>query len=349
MAMKSSWKRPWGWIVVAALALVTAYAGTRITAPDTLAIHGIRPEGVMGTDCDLRLRAPLGAREKAAGALEDAETRVRALEARFSTYIEASEVSRLNAAPGGAHPVSPELLDVVWLSLDVNMKSDGAFDPTCRPLVQLWKACEGELEPPTPVEILEARGESSWALFRPAKGMIEKGGASAQLDLGGIAKGYAIDQATEILERSGLPGGMVDIGGDLRVFGKGPGPGDAWPVEVRHPVSGRRPLFQLRVKDVAVCTSGDYQRFVVIGGRRYSHIIDPRTGRPAAVACSVTVIAPTAAEADAWATALSVLGPEGLARIEEQRGVEACVVTGEGDALETAFSSGFRSFLAEQR
>ncbi|HBO43241.1 MAG TPA: hypothetical protein DD670_04760, partial [Planctomycetaceae bacterium] len=151
-----------------------------------------------------------------------------------------------------------------------------------------------------------------------------KHAATAQVDLGGIAKGYAIDRALAAVRAAGTEGGLIDVGGDVAVFGKPP-KGSFWPVDVRNPF-GPGVLTRLHIVEGAVCTSGDYARFQTIEGRRYSHIIDPRTGRPAWSVPSVTVIAPSAVTADIWATALSVLGPEGLERLPGD--VEAILIEG---------------------
>jgi len=150
----------------------------------------------------------------------------------------------------------------------------------------------------------------------------------------------------------GLVGGLVDVGGDVRCFGRRQD-GRAWRVGIRNPFKPEAAdlLAMLRVTDRAVCTSGNYFRFVEIGGRRYSHIIDPRPGpnmgMPADAIPSVTVLAPTAAVADAWATALSVLGPEGLALLQHDSGVEAMVVTGGPEDYQTHSTGGLAQFMAE--
>jgi thiamine biosynthesis lipoprotein len=149
-----------------------------------------------------------------------------------------------------------------------------------------------------------------------------------RVDLGGIAKGYAVDKAIEAMREARVAGGMVDVGGDLRCFGRPPA-GQTWSVQVRDPfASGVLGKFQL--KGSAVCTSGGYTRFVEIDGRRYGHIVDPRTGLPVDHVASVTVVAPTALAADVWATALSVHGQRGLEMLPE--GAEALLVTGNASA-----------------
>jgi thiamine biosynthesis lipoprotein len=131
------------------------------------------------------------------------------------------------------------------------------------------------------------------------------------IDLDGIAEGYAMDRAAEVLQRADVEGGTVDVGGDLRCFGRAPA-GAGRPLDIRNPFAAAN-RGALAVGDGAVCISGSYARFSVIAGTRYGHILDPRTAWPAEVVPSATVVAPAAMTADVWATALSVLGAEGRA------------------------------------
>jgi thiamine biosynthesis lipoprotein len=171
-----------------------------------------------------------------------------------------------------------------------------------------------------------------------------------KLDLGGIAKGFAIDLAIEAVKDANCAGAMVDAGGDVRVFGKPPRGQQYWSVGLQDPAAARQTpdsgelLMVFRLKNEAVATSGDYQRFELIGGQRYSHIIDTATGKGAGGFSSVSVIAEEATTADALATAVSVLGIEkGLSFIESMDGVEAAVL-GKGKT-EVVFSDGARKFI----
>jgi len=327
-----------------------------------------RIDGLMGTTAMLAaVVAPRHAAE-AEPLLREAEQTLRRVEARMSTWLDDSETGRLNAAPAGRHvPLSPEVLGLLRTARQAAVDTGGAFDVTCRPLIELWREAGKTGRLPTDAELAAARAASSWDLIElDAKRLSVKGsdpldirgrtplrigskGAvkrsdTARVDLGGIAKGYAIDRALDVLKRDGrLEGGLVDVGGDLACFGQPPS-GDRWVVDVQNPF-GAGVLLRLRIPGGAVCTSGGYARYVEIAGRRYSHILDPRTGRPADAARSVTVVAPTAVTADVWATALSVLGVEGLARLPE--GVEALVVEGAEDAPRVRSTPGFRGLLEQ--
>ncbi len=284
---------------------------------------------VMGTDCTLVAVVPFRRQADAEALLAEAETTLRAAEARMSTWLADSELGRLNAAAAGKEvPLSPQTLEVLRAAREAHLQTGGAFDVTCRPLIELWRhtACEQAVAHIClkPWELAQARARSNWQLIRLTGTGAVKRTPAVRLDLGGIAKGYAIDRAAEVLRAAGVIGGMVDVGGDLLCFGR-PLAGETWPVDVKNPSAPGR-LVQLRLREGAVCTSGNYARFTEIAGKRYSHIIDPRTGWPAETALSVTVVAPTAMTADIWATALSVLGPEGFERLPE--GVEALMVFG---------------------
>jgi thiamine biosynthesis lipoprotein len=154
-----------------------------------------------------------------------------------------------------------------------------------------------------------------------------------RLDLGGIAKGYAVDKAVEAMQTCGAIGGMVDLGGDIRCFGAPLKGRTHWVIGLQNPnsdkdIAGRDVMLKLQLANGAVATSGDYQQFVLIEGKRYSHIINRKTGTSTEGLSSVTIIANNATDADALATALSVMGAEkGLALIEKLPGTEAILIT----------------------
>jgi len=260
----------------------------------------------------------------------------------MSAWLTKSEISRLNRAAAGEDvALSPETLTVLQVARRAALETDGAFDATCRPVIELWREAAKRGRLPSDTEMGEARAASSWDLIELTDGGARKRADSARVDLGGIAKGYGIDQAVEAMRKAEVLGGLVDVGGDLRCFGQPP-EGSFWTVDVRDPFGEGR-LGELGVWGAAVCTSGDYARFVEIEGRRYSHIVDPRSGRLAEAASSVTVVAQTAMEADVWATALSVLGREGIERLPG--GVEAMLVIGKADDYEMICTPGFTEMM----
>lgn len=305
---------------------------------------------VMGTTCRL---IGVGPEDKVDEALRAALAELQAVDAAMSTYRSDSELSRLNAAPAGVDtPLSKPTLSVLHAAQEMGGLTGGAFDITIRPLSKLWAAAAENDAIPTEEEIQAVRQHVGFAKIEVGRGAARKTVDGLEISLDAIAKGYAIDRALEAMKNRGVAAGLVDVGGDIRCFGV-PLDAPAWRCAVQNPWSDDSlSIFLTPVsekKGLAVCTSGDYRRFVTIGGKRYSHILDPRTGRPTEAATSVTVISPDAMTADAWATALSVLGPdEGLPLVEEEPDVEALLITGDSAAPKLHRSSGFDQTIPEE-
>ena len=303
-----------------------------------------RCQAVMGTTCTLAAVVEPEKRAHARQVLQEAEATLRSAEARMSSWLEDSEIGRLNSAGAGQEvSLSPQTLEVLRTARRANAQTAGAMDVTCRPLIELWRAAGRRGVVPTKSELADARAASNWELIELTDSGAKKRRATARVDLGGIAKGWAIDRAADVLREAGLSGGMVDVGGDLVCFGKPPD-GGRWPVDVKNPLDSG-PVAKLRLSGGAVCTSGGYARFTEIAGRRYSHIIDPRTGQPAEAALSVTVVAHDAVTADVWATALSVLGTAGLKKLPD--GVEAMMMAVSKEDHRIVCTIGFRRVLEE--
>ena len=318
-------------IVVAGAAGV--WAGAR--PGDSLVTATSHPLAVMGTGCTLTVVVPREKKATARKALAKAEAALRRIEALMSTYRDDSEVRRLNGASAMQRvALSPETLEVLRTARRFAEVTGGAFDATAAPLFRLWKRCAERDRLPTQDELATARAASRWDAFTLLADGAVKANSRAEVDLGGIAKGYAIDRAVETMKAAGCVGGLVDVGGDIRCFGTKPG-GHPWRIAVRAPW-GRPHAGVLELESAAVCTSGDYLRFVQIKSKRYSHIIDPRSGMPVDTTPSVTVIAPDATTADSLATAISVLGPKkGLDLVNSLKGVE-CLLMVRGSAGQTS-------------
>lgn len=304
----------------------------------------------MGTECEL---AVVASKVRASWALTRAEDALRNVESLMSVHIKASELSRFNAGDKGEYRFSPELMKVLHAAGRFHEQTDGAFDVTCYPLIQLWKRCKADGRLPSEAEIAEARKLVGMKHLRIGSDGVTKLTDGVMVDLGGIAKGYAIDRAIEAMIEAGAEGGLVNVGGDLRCFGTDED-GKPWPVKIRHPFDKSHICATLSVTEASVATSGDYHRYFEISGKRYSHIVDPRTGQtlPQGHAPSVTVISlpvadtpPSAAAADAWATAISVLGLAGIKLIDKHPGLEAMIITGTPDKHEIHMSKGFKSLL----
>lgn len=241
-----------------------------------------------------------------------------------------SELSRLNNATVGTPiAVSPPLRDVLELALKYAALTDGAFDPTVGPILKLWGFHGGPVPGALPTEaqlsaVLAQTGFRNVVVTNSSATILVPG---VQVDLGGIAKGYAVDAAYERLVASGATNILVNLGGNMRCGGlsgrRGP-----WRVGVRNPFDGEKLVGTLLLSDgLAVATSGNYERFVTIRGERYAHIIDPRTGYPVKGMAGVTVVSRSATEADAMSTSLFVLGPEGAgSAMRRTPGCEALLI-----------------------
>ncbi|MDP6543417.1 MAG: FAD:protein FMN transferase [Phycisphaerae bacterium] len=303
------------------------------------------PIGIMGTETELTIIARDSQHDKAIAALRSAEQALREVEAKMSSWMEESELSQFNKAPAGKPAkLSETTMGLLRLSAQLAKQTDGAFDVTCRPILQIWRGAKKSKRLPADRQIAVAIGQCGWDKIELLADSASKKVDGAGIDLGGIAKGFGIDRAVKALEAAGLTGGMVNVGGDVRCFGQR-GDGGKWRIGVRSPFDGDPTFAIIKLSAGAVCTSGNYERYFEIDSKRYSHIVDPRTGRPVSMAPSVTVVAPTATAADAWATALSVLGAAGLELIDENSGLEAMLVIGGPKEYRLVMTPGFAKLL----
>jgi len=306
-----------------------------------------RPVRIMGTRTELIAVAPASRNRRIFSALSAAEQALRDVEARMSQHIDASELSRLNAARAReVCKLSGATLDLLRLCRDITGQTDGAFDATCRPILQVWRKAGKTKRLPADADLAGAIRQSGWDKIELLAGGARKTVDGAGADLGGIAKGFGIDRAIDAMRNASAAGGLVNVGGDVRCFGRREKEG-RWLVGIRGPFDGRRDFAVVQLTDAAVCTSGNYERFFEIDGKRYSHIVDPRTGRTVDCAPSVTVVAPTAAVADAWATALSVLGEAGLKLLPEDGGIEAMLVIGTPEEYHVRLTPGLERLFAK--
>jgi len=288
---------------------------------------------VMGTFARIIALAP--DRSTAEKCIDAAVTEINAVDELMSDYKEDSEISQVNAgASDRPVRVSESTFEVLQKSLEFSKLTDGAFDVTVGPLVKLFRVARDTGKAPRPEQIAGAKAKVGYEklVLNDEEKTIRFTVEGMSLDLGGIAKGYAIDRAIQAMKELGALGGLVDIGGDLRCFGRPPKSRDSWRVGLEDPNVddfGRSGLLlKLKVHNEAVATSGDYRQFAIIAGERRSHILDRRTGKSAEGLSSVTIIAPDATTADALATAVSVLGPEkGLALIEKLPHIEAILIS----------------------
>lgn len=246
------------------------------------------------------------------------------VEQLMSTYIKASEVSRFNDARSTEwQAVSPAVVEVVAAAQEVSTLTDGAFDITVAPLVRLWGFSDKKLEhPPEPQQVAQAQQQVGYRhlSFRKDPPALRKNIPLLSIDLSAIAKGYAVDQAVNILQAQGLKNYLLEVGGELRASGHNKRL-QVWRIGVEKPVPGWREVMrEVQLDGIGIATSGDYRNFIEVNDKRYSHEIDPRTGVPLLYrGGSVTVIAPLTMQADAWATGLFVLGKaKGMAAARQQ-------------------------------
>ena len=247
-------------------------------------------------------------RETAEKAAEDAFEHVAALTAVFSDYEPYSELNRLNATkPNVPFKASPELLDIVTRSLEISKLTDGAFDITCGNVTRLWRSMKNRKQLPPPDRLATAKAAMDWKAVKvdAQASTITLTKPGMLLDLGGIAKGYAADSVLKRLrERHHITRALVIAGGDIAIGDPPPGK-EGWEIKLRASANTETTVL---LKNAAVSTSGDLYQAVTIDGKRYAHIISPKSGLGVTETVSCSVIAADATTSDALATAMVVLG-----------------------------------------
>ena len=281
------------------------------------------------------------------------ETQER-IESLMSYHQADSELNTVNRyAAEKPVPVNSMTFEVLQQAVHFSKLSAGAFDVTVGPLVDLWRQAGETDEPPSEQALAEARARVGYdkLLLDEKKMTVQFAAAGMRIDLGGIAKGYAVDKCVRAMIKRGALGGMIDLGGNIRCFGQPPRGREYWRVGVQDPnvapddLAGPEPLMVLTITDESVATSGDYRRFVNVHGEKQSHILDTHTGRGAAKLASVTIIAPDATSADALSTAVSVLGQEkGLDLIETLPNTEAILIPATPNA-QPIFTTGAAAYF----
>lgn len=255
------------------------------------------------------------------------------IEKKYSAYGGGTAMTAINTLEAETGAAGLALDDETRFLLDFALRissfSSGALDPAVGALSRLWR--DAETQPPPADRIAAARARSGTGRIKIVDGKLYKK-AGAMLDFGAFAKGYAVDKAVEKMKSAGAKEGLVNAGGDMRVFGQ-----RTWNIAVKHPRKDAEFLGAIPLRDKAVATSGDYERFRELDGRRYHHIIDPFTGFPADGVISVSIIADDCLTADALSTAVFVLGAKrGIALIERIEGAEGVIVDKRGGIHKTA-------------
>lgn len=269
------------------------------------------------------------------------QSELQNVNSKMSTYLPSSELSRFNRLQETTpFPVSPEMLEVLLEAQRISAATGGAFDVTVGPLVNAWGFGPEHRGPvwPEQEEIDRLRSKVGWANIKidEEASTIRKLDPAIYCDLSAIAKGYAVDRVSETLAAAGFVQHMVEVGGEIRTQGHNAS-GKPWRIAIERPVSGDRALQRvLPLADLAMATSGDYRNFFEHEGKRFSHTIDPRTGRPAEHSlASVSVVDGTCMQADGYATALMVLGEdEGYRLAVEQDLAALFLVRGDSETFQ---------------
>jgi thiamine biosynthesis lipoprotein len=276
--------------------------------------------------------------DKADKAMESAFSVIDRFGKLINFFSDGSELSSINGNAGvGAVRVSPETVDVVEKAVYISQKSEGAFDATIGPEIKLWdfvkkvKPADDEIRKNLGLvnyrDIVIDRRKST--VFLRRRGML--------MDLGGIAKGYAADLAVENLKENGIRAGIVANAGDIRVFGLKPD-GALWNVGIANPRKKDESdelIARIKLADKAISTSGDYERYFIVDGRRFHHILDPKTGYPAPDCRSVTIITNEGVFTDGFSTAVFVLGPEKGMKLVSEMGMDAMIIDNNGKVYTT--------------
>jgi FAD:protein FMN transferase len=285
----------------------------------------------------------------------EVDQRLQQINARMSTYLDDSELSRFNRHQDDRwFEVSDETAAVVDAALEISRLTDGAFDVTVGPLVNLWNFGPNPLpgQIPTAAEIERERERVGYQFLevRQTPPALRKTRPGIYVDLSAIAKGYAVDAVSELLIQHGVLGFMVEIGGEVRTRGNKLD-GRPWRIGIEKPIVSTRSVQRVvQLNGQSLATSGDYRNFFEIDGRRYGHAIDPHTGYPVQHhLTSVSVITDTCMMADAWATALLVAGPEAAWQLAGKHSIEVLLILQAGKDFEERMTDDFARFLQTER
>lgn len=334
-----------------ALIFLVVWSGAeQAVSGETVTLRG----AAQGTTWHVKLVMP-----RAAFDAETLQSRIEAeldtIDRQMSTYRTDSAISRFNRAPAGEwFEVSRSVAGVVAASRAISKKTSGAQDVTVGPLVRLWKfgpsanstdAPKSKFRPPSDDQVAAARERVGYLKLdvRPNPPALRKQVGGLEVDLSSIAPGYTVDRLAKLLQKRGVENFLVELGGELRAAGKRED-GSAWRVAIERPLVNKRAMeAALPLVDAAMATAGGARHFFEHEGRRYSHIIDPGTGRPAEhVLSSVTVAAETCMEADAWDTPLAVMGVERGLACAEKNGVAALFIRNEANGDEVRATSAWQ-------
>jgi len=311
---------------VSSIALVCAMLALRFISAGSHAIPGQmltvqRP--LMGTVWNIEV-VDHGRPDQARAAIEKAYVELQRIDALMSEWKPESPISQVNSA-AGKHPVEvpEELREMLQRSIRYSEATAGTFDVTWRGMSHIWHFDEA-FKVPTREAVEAAKARVNYRAIQIVGNRVFLP-AGMSIGLGGIAKGYAVDRAAKVLTDSGFPDSLVDGGGDVMLSGTRLG--EPWRIGIQNPRGPHGAIIgMMRVTNCALVTSGDYERFRIVDGVRYHHIIDPRTGYPASASISVSIVARTAEEGVVLAKGVFILGPERGMALARQRGLEALLI-----------------------
>lgn len=267
-------------------------------------------------------------RSHALNAMKEAFREMERIEKIFSKFDEKSEVSKINRLAGKEEIiVSLELFKIIERSIYYSKISGGSFDITVASLIDVWDIARKNNSIPDLETIEKALKHVGYKniVLDEKKQSIRFLDSATKIDLGGIAKGYAVDRAKEILLSYGIENVLINIGGNIFTLGS-PSGKKSWQIGIQHPRNKNDIIYRLDLKDRAISTSGDYERFFIVDGKRFSHIIDPVSGRPSEGIMSVTVVSDSAERSDALSTIVFVMGiKNGLNLIRSLKGIEVLI------------------------
>ncbi|KPJ89650.1 MAG: hypothetical protein AMS18_12285 [Gemmatimonas sp. SG8_17] len=317
---------------ILALLVSCLIASTHGTAAQDSLFQESRP--AMGTTVEIFLYTLT--RDRAAELFEAAFQEIERVEAALSTYRSTSEISRINSAAAHRPVVTdPEVFGLIVRALEYGRRTSGAFDVTVGPLVKAWGFFRGGGHRPSAAELAEARAKVGWqhVAVDSTRRSIRFLTSGLQLDFGGIGKGFALDCAARVLRRHGVDSALLGAGQSSYLAIGTPPDDRGWPIVVPDPHDPTLAVSTIQLSNQSLSTSGSDRQYFAVNGKRYSHILDPRTGEPVTGMIQVTVIAPTATDSDALSTALFVLGSKRAAQlIEEVEGSAALLITDHGEA-----------------
>jgi len=313
-----------------AIILSTLIAGPAFCRKRPQIINIEEQFNLLGTLVEIQIPCSKDQEQEARQAIMSARDEIARLEQLMSLYLEESDISRVNRnASEGPVPVSEETFQTVKKAVEFSVLSQGAFDVSFMPVGKLWRLNPENPYIPTEEEIREKMplvnyknivlDDQKKTIFFKEKGM--------EIGLGGIAKGTAVNWAIRAIRKRGFPNALVNAGGDLYALGLN-AKRKPWRIGIQHPRDASKFFTTIEVSNRAVVTSGDYERMVIVNGKRFHHILDTKTGHPAEKCISVTVVTEDAESADALATAIFVLGAEkGLELVKKMPDTEALIVT----------------------